>query len=117
MKQRIQGVIAITQFDWQPREEASISFISTYGQPFKDTQTTIAIQPHTIEVEIPDEFDTTPQKIAALQSIKRELKAATQLELNHLESEIAKLQCLTYHTTTETASKAASDNATDVNPR
>ena len=55
----------------------------------------ITIQPHTLEVEIPDGFDPTAQEVAALEEEKRRVHAAYQARVTEIDRQIQNRLALT----------------------
>lgn len=56
----------------------------------------IKVCPHTIEAEIPDDFDPVPQQIAALNEQKRHLRVKLAEALANIDDRISKLSALTF---------------------
>lgn len=56
----------------------------------------ITIMPHTIEVDIAEDFDPRAKQVAMLQAKKQELMADVQIKLNKIEEQIARLTALEY---------------------
>ena len=54
------------------------------------------VKPVEIEVEVPENFDPRPGKIAALQAEEEELRAAFAARVTEIQREISKLQAITY---------------------
>lgn len=62
------------------------------GASFADGR--VMIMPHTIEVDIPDDFDPRPHQIAALQADRTKLQAAFSARVTEIERQISELTCL-----------------------
>jgi hypothetical protein len=59
-------------------------------------ETFIKVCTHTIEAEVPDEFDPVPQQIAALNEKKRLLRVKLAEELAAVDDRISKLSAISY---------------------
>ena len=55
----------------------------------------ITVRPHTIEYEIPDDFNPIPGQVAALEAEKQKLKADFAKRMMEIEDSISKLTCIT----------------------
>jgi hypothetical protein len=53
------------------------------------------VGPVEVEVEVPDDFDARPAKIAALEAEKQKLRAAFAARVTEIEREISQLQAIT----------------------
>jgi hypothetical protein len=56
----------------------------------------VPIQPHEMEVEIPDDFDPRPKQVEILRQKKKEVLAAAQEKVNNLEEQIQRLLCIEF---------------------
>ena len=54
------------------------------------------VSPLTLTFEIPDNFTTAPEEIAALEEARSTLLADTQIKVNAINDQISKLQALTF---------------------
>ena len=96
MKITINGCIRRSDYAWM--QEPAYDFVKIYAddEPPSDTEETVMIQRHVLEVEIPENFDGTAQKIAALQKKMANIEAQARKELMKAQEQISKLQALTY---------------------
>jgi len=49
-----------------------------------------------IEVDVPDDFDPTPQQIAALKAKKQEILANAHVQAENIEEQIQRLLCIEF---------------------
>ena len=96
----LEGHIYRTQYEWQ--DTPSYFFAVSDAC---DSHTT-CIQPHTISVEIPSDFDPRPQQIAYLRAQQQKLQETTFQELRNMDTEIQKLLALEAPTPTPSPSDA-----------
>lgn len=95
MKQvTIKGFITHTSYPWAGTAEWG--FLCSENDTFDGTQYTVALRPHSITVEVPEEFDPTAKKIAALEAQMTRIQKAAFEECQKVQEEIAKLQSITY---------------------
>ena len=52
------------------------------------------IMPHSFEVEIPDDFDPNPAKIATLRAEKQRIQAEAHVKAENIEMQIQELLCI-----------------------
>ena len=73
----------------------TISFTPWKPNPtyFPDT---VIVSEHSIEVEVPDDFNPVPAQIAVLNEKKRLLRLALAEQLKDIDDHISKLQALTF---------------------
>lgn len=90
-KIKIKGFIVASQTSYE--KEPSYYFFSFKPNGEHHVQY-VTIQEHTIEVDIPDNFDMTPGKIANLQELRRIENAKFAARVKAINEEISKLQCL-----------------------
>lgn len=57
---------------------------------------TVIVGEHSIEVEVPDDFNPVPAQIAVLNEKKRLLRLALAEQLKDIDEHIGKLQAITY---------------------
>ena len=90
MKVRIKGYVIYLKRDWEKTGEFVIGFtdMSCAGPDYT------LVQEQDFEIDVPDNFDPTPQQIAALKEKKEELRAEMQLKLNNIDEQIQKLLSL-----------------------
>jgi hypothetical protein len=91
MKVKTTLYIYLTQYDWedQPRYDAF-----TFESTGFNYQTFICKQE--VELEIPDNFDPRPQKIAALEDKKLKVMAEHENTIKKINDRISKLKALEY---------------------
>lgn len=90
MKVTIEGFIVTRQYEW---EDAPSFSWSAFGPTSCDKNCAV-VGPHTIEFEVPDDFDFRPVRIATLQARKAELQAKLASELVNIDEQIQKLLAL-----------------------
>lgn len=87
MKVKITGYVHHVQYPWQEKEEYAI-FSSVMDSA--DYYVCVSQEPVEVEVEVPDNFDPRPQKIAALEQKKREVKAEFAKRVAEIDDQISK---------------------------
>ena len=92
----IPGFITYTSYPWTASGEATISFFATTADVFENNEYTVAVRAHTVAVEVPDNFDPIPHKIAGMKAKIGKIKAAAFDEVTNLEGEIQKLMSIAY---------------------
>ena len=97
-KHTLHGFITHTLYPWQKQEDAVIGFEcrTDLTAPFQDNEYTVAVARHTVEVEVPDNFNPNPAKVAALKAKIEKIKVAAWDECQNVQAEIEKLLCLSY---------------------
>lgn len=87
----ITGWIYLQQYGWQKKGEGNVNFL-----PFKpeETDDLTLIREHSFEVEVDEDFDPTPQQIAALQEKKRALRLKLAEDLMAIDEKLSKLQAI-----------------------
>ena len=90
MKVTVEGFIVAQQYEWDdaPRFSWSAFALTSYD---KDCA---IVWPHTIEFEVPDDFDFRPVRIATLQARKAELQARLASEIMNIDEQVQKLLAL-----------------------
>lgn len=91
MKVKITVYVHHNQYSWQ---EAAEFFIHSFRMPDTEHRTYICEQE--IEVDIPDNYDPTAQKIAALQKEKEQAKKEFAKKVANINERISKLQAIEY---------------------
>lgn len=56
----------------------------------------VMVMPHSFEIEVPDDFDPTPQQIAALEKEKAKVREEFNRRIAQINADIGKLQALTF---------------------
>jgi len=89
MKVTIEGFIYHKQHKWD--KEPTYEFVSfpNWADEFR-----VQIMPHSFEVEIPDDFDPTPKKIATLRAEKQRTQAEAHVKAENIEAQIQELLCI-----------------------
>ena len=89
MKKTLNGFISFRKnawddggFHWHPYEMAEHGYIT--------------VMPHSIEVDIPDDFDPRPQQIKALEEKQRAAGAAFAALTTEINRQISELQALEF---------------------
>lgn len=90
MKVTVEGFIVAKQYDWD--EKPSFSW-SAYDPTEWDKECAI-VGPHTIEFDIPEDFDIRPVRIATLTRQKEALQAKVAAEVAKIDDQIQKLLAL-----------------------
>lgn len=72
----------------------------TTFDPRKYEQSTIrpavVVREHSFEVEVPDDFDSRPAQVAALEKHKQEIRAQFAASVAEIDKRISELQAITY---------------------
>ncbi len=87
MKVKVKVYIHQVQYPWQ--EKPSYEFFSTVMKNV-DHYVCVNDKPVEIEVDIPDDFDPRPKKIAALEEQKRKLQAEFAQRVAKIDEQIKK---------------------------
>jgi hypothetical protein len=89
MKHTISGFIYHVSYDFRP-DEFTVCFnkSDTMGKADPDW---VLIGPHSFDVELPDDFDPRPAKIAALEEAKRKARADFAARITELDAQIQSL--------------------------
>jgi hypothetical protein len=92
MKVTIKGYLHQCQYKWM--SEPEFVLLSTV---YKDNLDYIPVrqEPYEFEVEVPDDFDPRPQKVAALEEQKREAQIAFAKRIREIEDQISKCLAIT----------------------
>lgn len=90
MKVTVEGFIVAQQYEWDDAPKFSWSAFD----PTNYDKDCAVVGPHTIEFEVPDNFDFRPVRIATLQARKAELQAKLASELMNIDEQIQKLLAL-----------------------
>lgn len=70
--------------------------IYTFHESDLSSDSFVKIVAHTIESEIPDDFNPIPHQLAALNELKRQLRLKLAEDLATLDEKISKLQAITH---------------------
>ena len=89
-KHTIKGFLVCEPLAWH-NENEQIRFQCC--KPWEG-QNAVLIGPHEFEVEVPDDFDTRPQQIAALQEQQRQAQADFAKLSTDIARQISELTCL-----------------------
>lgn len=89
MKVTISGYIVAQQYSW----EKSPSF-TFYGFKPDGINETIAVQPHSFEVDIPDSFDIRPGLVQNLEAEKQKLRAEFAKSVTDIDRRISELTAI-----------------------
>ena len=90
MKVTVAGFIVAKQYDWD--EKPSFSW-SAYDPTEWDKECAI-VGPHTIEFDVPEDFDIRSARIATLTRQKEALQAKVAAEVAKIDDQIQKLLAL-----------------------
>ena len=92
MKVSAKAYLYATQFSWQDQPEYSI-----YSCKLDDTEHRIFIKEFdVVDIEIPESFNPTAQRIAALEAEKAQAKEEFAKRVAVIEDRIKKLQAIEY---------------------
>jgi hypothetical protein len=92
-KHTVNGFITYEKPIWA--HEAIVSFSSCDPTNYEWTEA-VAVCPHSIEVDVPDDFNPTPQMVAALEEQKRQLRLKLASDLATIDDRISKLSAIAY---------------------
>lgn len=95
-KHTITGYIVSTQYG--PKTEKIIDF-RTYKPTAEYSPNTVIVREHSIEVEVPDNFDPRPAMVASLEEQKQLIRAKFAKEVRDIDERIQSL--LAIETTVE----------------
>ena len=90
MKVTVKGWLYQVQHSWETEPSYRILSIDNYA--YGDYS---KIQEVCVDIDIPDDFDPRPAKIAALQKVKTDLQADFGAKMNHIDRQIADLLAIT----------------------
>jgi len=91
MKVKTTIYIYHTKYAWQ--EEPEYSF---YSIKIDDTEYTTLVDQQVFEIEVPDNYDPTAQKLAALQKEKEKAQDEFSKKVASINERISKLQAIEY---------------------
>ena len=91
MKITIDGWICAQQYQWDT--EPTFTF---FGFKPNDDSSWHAVAPHSVEFELPDDFDIRSFKINALLSEKDKARADFAKRVEAIDKQISELQALTF---------------------
>jgi hypothetical protein len=95
-KHIVEGFITYEKHSWQ--KTPTISW-TTYDPSNLGWTEAVAVCPHSIEVDVPDDFNPVPQMVAALEEQKRQERLKLAQKLAELDEKISKLTCITNEVT------------------
>ena len=90
MKVTVEGFIVAQQYEGDDAPRFSWSAFD----PTSYDKGCAVVGPHTIEFDVPEDFDFRPVRIATLQARKAELQARLASELMNIDEQIQKLLAL-----------------------
>ena len=93
MKRKIEGFIT-----WEQPEYATEPRIDFYAFDPRESdyhKVVVVVREHSIDIEVPDDFNPTPQLVAALQAEKGKVKADFAKRVMEIDAEIGKLLAIT----------------------
>ena len=92
MKVSAKGYLYATQYSWQ--NEPAFSFHSI---KFEDTETCVFVREFdVVDIEVPEDFNPTAQKIAALEAEKAQALADFAKSVAKIDDRIKKLQAIEF---------------------
>jgi hypothetical protein len=80
-----------SQYSWEKKAKFQV-----YSLKIDDTEHMTYVGSQEIEIEVPDSYDPTAQKIAALEEHKKQVMANYQKTVNEINERISKLQAIEY---------------------
>lgn len=96
-KHTINGFLVWEKYEWE--QNASIAFNKYQpkgGADGDEYSQRVTVRPHSIEVEIADDFNPVPQQVASLEAAKKQAQLECAQKLMQLDEQISKLQAITY---------------------
>jgi len=90
MKVTVEGFIVAQQYEWDDTPKFSWSAFD----PTQYDKDCAIVGPHTIEFDVPEDFDFRPVRVATLQRRKAELQTKLAAELMDIDEQIQKLLAL-----------------------
>lgn len=91
----IKGYLYHVQYDYQERHEFQVVFNDSAAMP-KASPDWVLLREHEFTVEVPDDFDPRPAKVACLQEMQRKVRAEMMARVNELQEQINKLTALEF---------------------
>jgi len=90
MKVTIDGFIVWKKESWQREGEFFFRMceMEEYGY--------VTVKPHSMEVDVPDDFNPAPAQVAILEKEKAKIRAEFNQRIAQLNEQIGKLQALTF---------------------
>lgn len=96
-KHTLHGFITHTTYPWHGDKSKPIINFAVAGEAALVTsEYTVPVRQHSIEVDVPDNFNPNPLKVAAMRAKIDKIKIAAYEEVTNLQQEIEKLLCLSY---------------------
>lgn len=90
-KHTIEGFVTYELYSWS--KVPTISW-STYDPTDADWTEAVSVRAHSIEVEVPDDFNPIPQMVAGLEEQKRQERLKLAQKLAEIDEKISKLTCI-----------------------
>ena len=84
---KIQGNIFALKYEWDDK----LNFVFLASEEMAGW---IKVMPHTIEIEIPDDFNMQASQIESLNAKKEAVREKFHADIARIEESISKLQCL-----------------------
>ena len=97
MKVTIKGHIRHSHYSWEaaPRWTFYQSWDNSDTPP-DDTDESVLVRSHSFVIEVPNNFNPIPQKVAALMARKQKVQADAHVEATKIEETIQKLLAIGY---------------------
>ena len=89
-KHSITGFVYRVQYDFQARDEFQVCWHNS-AQMGENSPDWVLVGPHDFEVELPDDFDPRPAKLAALREQELQIRAEFAKNITDLQAQINKL--------------------------
>jgi poly(3-hydroxybutyrate) depolymerase len=80
-----------SQYSWETKAKFQV-----YSLKIDDTEHMTYVGSQEIEIDVPDSYDPTAQKIAALEEHKKKVMADYQKTVDQINERISKLQAIEY---------------------
>lgn len=90
-KKTIDGFIVARQYDWD--EQPTFSWMPY--DPTEWDKDTVVVAAHSVDIDVPDNFDIRPFKILTLERRKTEIQRKFAEEVASIDDQIKKLLALT----------------------
>jgi hypothetical protein len=104
MKTTITGFVVAQQYSWD--ENPSFTFLG-FDPVELGMENYFTVKPHSFEVDVPDDFDTRPHQVAALEKKKQELREKFAMAVKELDDRINSLLAIS------NSAKVVDDGTTD----
>lgn len=90
-KHTINGFVTYTKEVWM---DAPVIGFSTYDPSKYGAESIVVVSEHSIEVEVPDDFNPVPGLVASLKAKKDAVRVEFAARINEIEDQISKLTCI-----------------------